>query len=155
MYNRIHLSVCVVPFNSSKHSFVVISISPSFSTTQYMVDPFSSYTQLPPLKAFHHTVNSFSMNTIPVSYKCYSKAFILLFGSLPDFVFIMFHTSSIEFKSAELPGQTNILTHPSIMQRTVDFDQRHGAWSFINMYSLQGNTTYSHCILISHNIISF
>ena len=33
------------------------SFTPSFSTTQYMADLFSSYAQLPPSKAFHHIVS--------------------------------------------------------------------------------------------------
>ena len=50
------VSMCST-FNSSKIILSLSAFTPSFSTSQYMVDPFSPYTQLTPLKAFHHTVS--------------------------------------------------------------------------------------------------
>ena len=47
----------VVPSTVQNIILSLSAFTPSFLTTQYMVDPFSPYAQLSPLKAFHHTVS--------------------------------------------------------------------------------------------------
>ena len=52
--------ICQYVYNSITVPNIISSFSaftPSFSTTQYMVDPFTPSAQLLPLKAFQHTVS--------------------------------------------------------------------------------------------------